>query len=638
MKLKNVLRLAFFMLTLIPIVIVSVLLYKSGFDLSKESYTNNLIESVNIQANNISQTIENGMVSDYRFANKVVRQKDDLKGLFQSYLEVSEDKITVAALLDNNNTPIYTIGEKGVIDKVLTQLPSLTQETEQSTKQFTLRDDKASLGVITPVWDNQTYIGSMVSIYNESYLLKILSNYYEITNTHTYICSEAGDIISFKGTADDKSDQIIEGLNEFTFETEGELDIMVKGGSVSGYYQNIHNSPWYLVGIIDDGVIYDFTNNFIYAYIAIILVVFLADIVLAFYFTDKVVKPINGLINIMDEYQNNLNQQLIDTQENSGYFETQYLRTKFFSLMKTIMLVQHNFQGIYQLYQTSNTADTNVDIDVMAQSIHCNQADFEHLFNTIELDEGDCIVENFIKCFSKEDQGLLRTTFENMRDEHLSVAQDMEVSTPYLNQKWFHLVVVPLYENDRLSRLFVQLRDVSSFKKAELESKNQARRDPLTGLYNRFGLIDYVNNKINLEEKTYYHAVLFIDMDYFKMVNDCLGHSEGDKLLCNISLILSEEVGTHGIASRLGGDEFIVLLEHTSDKIINQVKSNIQNRLVYHFESNEGPFKVSASVGCAKWTQDSKCSFEEILKQADMSMYEVKRRFKELSKDVHQEK
>lgn len=628
MKLKNVLRLAFFMLTLIPIVIVSLLLYKSGFDLSKESYTNNLIESVNIQANSISQTIENGMVSDYRFAKKIVSEKASLKDSFQSYLEVSEDKISTAILLDEENVPIYTIGEKGVIDKVLAQLPTLSNNTEQSIKQFALGKDKASLGVMTPVWENDTYIGSMVSIYNESYLLKMLSNYYEITNTHTYICNENGDVVSFKGASNGESDQIIEGLKNHTFQTEGNLDVKVKSGKVSGYYKNIYNSPWYLVGIIDDGVIYNFTNKFIYVYIAIILVVFLADIVLAFYFTNKVVKPINGLIHIMDEYQNNLNQQLIETVENDGYYETRYLRKKFFSLMKTIMLVQHNFQGIYQLYQTSNTGDIDVDIDVMAQSIHCNHSEFEHLFHTVEIDEGDCIVENFIKCFSKEDQNILRTTFENMRDEHLSVARDMEVSTPYLNKKWFHLFVVPLYENDRLCRLFVQLRDVSSFKKAELESKDQARRDQLTGLYNRLGLLDYVKNMMNTEEKVFHHAVLFIDMDYFKMVNDYLGHNEGDKLLCNIALILAEEIGTHGIASRLGGDEFIVLLVHTSKDIVEQIQKNIKNRLVYHFESKEHAFKISASIGCANWTQESECSFEEILNQADASMYESKRKLK----------
>lgn len=72
MKLKNMLMITFLVLTIIPIMIVSILLYKSGFDLSKESYTRNLVESLNVQADYISQNIESNMISDYRFATQTI--------------------------------------------------------------------------------------------------------------------------------------------------------------------------------------------------------------------------------------------------------------------------------------------------------------------------------------------------------------------------------------------------------------------------------------------------------------------------------------------------------------------------------------------------------------------------------------
>lgn len=131
MKLKNMLILVFVTLTFIPIVIISILLYKSGYDVSKQSYTRNLTESITVQADYISQTIENNMISDYRFVkhnnfssqgNEVIspEYQEELHVAFQRYLQEAEDKIAVCFLLNQDNTPVYTIGEKSTLDTVFT--------------------------------------------------------------------------------------------------------------------------------------------------------------------------------------------------------------------------------------------------------------------------------------------------------------------------------------------------------------------------------------------------------------------------------------------------------------------------------------------------------------------------------------
>lgn len=631
MRLKNVLRLTFIALTLIPIFIVSVLFYKSGFELSKQTYSNNLNESINVQGDYISQMIESDMIYNSRFAKKTLteyqnnKNQNSINESFNAYLDISEDKIASCMMLDENNELIYSTGEKRIVDQIISQIPNQLEKDMQEVREFSFSENSYSLGILTPVWVNDTYQGTMISVYNESFVFKIISNYYDINDTATYICRENGESIRYNGYSQLEGTQIIKPEHNVKNNALGEVDSKVNDENTFGYYKSIRNTPWYLVILVNDSLIYSFTNQFIFIYIIIIALILVSDIALAFYFTNKLVQPIRSLINVIEEYQNNLDQNIVDNEKNVGYYETKYLRSKFFGLMNTISLVQHNFKGIYQLYQSNDMGDTNIDIDVKEQIIHSNKDNFKELLSQIELNEDDCVVENFVKCFCKEDEDKLRLIFENMRDEHLATSAEIEVYTPNLNQHWFHVVVVPLYEDDRLSRLFIQLRDISSFKRQEMESNLQARRDSLTGLYNRLGLMDFVQNDVKTKKHNSY-AILFADMDYFKLVNDCFGHSEGDKLLMHIGDDLTNIVKEKGIVSRLGGDEFVILLPDPKD--IQSIQDEITKALIYEYVYKNEKFTISASIGKATWNCHSSSSFEEILKQADISMYETKRRLK----------
>lgn len=640
MKLKNVLMITFLTLTIIPIAIVSLLLYKSGYELSKESYTRNLIESLNVQADYISQTIENNMILDYRFANQNIApnlkidepmstQKSALYTAITSYLGTAEDKITVCILLDRQNVPIYSIGEKAAVDAIGAQVEAPSALTNQAIMEFDLDDGTHSLGIVTPVWDKGAYIGCLVSVYDKSYIFKIISSYYEIADTATYICRENGDIISSRQLPDKNSDGMQQILRELTLAAEGAIDTRIENTPLSGYYKNIHNTPWYLIGFVDTNLIYSFTNRFLAIYILVILGVLLVDIILSFYFSRRVVKPINSLIKVMEGYQNSLDGNELQYQEESGYVETKYLRTKFLELMKKILLVQHNFEGVYQLYQSNDMDDTNIDIDVTNQTISCNKALLQNLISTVEVPAGACIVEKFTHCFCEKDQRILMTLFEEMRDEHLSVTREVEVYTPYLEKKWFHTMVVPMYTNERLSRLFVQLRDVSSFKKQELKSNEQAKRDALTGLYNRAGFTSCVGKALQAGSSTDLHALLFIDMDYFKLVNDNFGHIAGDELLRSVGKMLLNTVGADGIVSRFGGDEFAVFLTQTSSVAIATMERTLKEQLVFPFRTEHASFIISASIGVSTWVHDSPSTLEDLLQQADSAMYQSKRTFKQ---------
>lgn len=644
LKLKNMLILTFLILTLFPVIIVTLLLYNSGYNLSKESYRRNMVESINVQANYITQTISNNMIVDSRFASRIteITNKDDSRqkinenmyAEFQNYLKTLEDRISICMLLDVNNNSIYSIGEKSSMDLITSQLPNLNELDQQLVTEFNLGDNSYSIGIVTPMKDeNSNYVGSLVSVYGKSQILKTISSYYEIADTYTYICRGNGEITNSKDIPPGHAEALSMALNNESAGTDGSIDTTINGDNVLGSYKKIHNTPWYLTGVMNNDQIHTFLNQFIWVYQLVIVLVFIADIILAIAFSNKVVKPINSLIYVIEGYPGSLKNQVAKKEGKTGYYEIEYFKTKFLNLMNTIMLVQHNYEGIYKLYQSNTMDDTNIDIDTINQTIQSNKDSFTKLIDEVVVPEDACIVDKFVNCFCEKDKIILMNMLEKMRDNHLSIAQEAEVFTPYMGEKWYHILVVPMYQNDRLSRVFAQLRDISAFKKQELESMEQAKHEPLTGLFNRSGFSSCVERIISNSNKNSVHGLLFIDMNDFKQVNDSLGHSAGDDLLRQVSKDLVKVSGPDSIASRFGGDEFAVFVPNTSKDAVNTLKSTLVERLVYPYKTSETSFVVSTSVGISIWRGDNPLTIEEMLNESDVSMYNAKRDFKRRSTD-----
>lgn len=632
MKLKNLLILTFLVLTLIPTVIVSLLLYQSGFELSRQSSLRNLTESTNVQVDYIVQTIENGLVGDRRFLLRnfeALSHPEDTQALsqvFRTYLEASDDKVSTCVLLDKEGKPAFTLGEKTELDQILPKLANFTPPTQQGVQEFQLSETSYSLGLVTPLTDQKgTYYGALISVYQESYLLKIISSYYNVSNTSMFIFRQDGSIVNAKtNTSQENKDALSQSLGALTFEEEGIVELPMGNQRVSGYYKNITSCPWLLISLIHNNTIYDFANQFIPLYLLVIAGVFLADLLLSVYFSNKVVKPINALIAVMERYHNQLDINQLEEQDNGGYVETKYLHTRFFSLMRTILRVQHNFSGVYQLYRSGGAGDINIDIDTKAQTVQCDKEGFQQLIESVVLPPDKCVVERFTHCFCDKDQKMLMGIFEKMRDEHLSVTAEAELFTPQLGGKWYHALVVPMYEDERLSQLMIQLRDITAFRQQELQSYQQARKDPLTGLYNRTGFTDYGDKVLENTQET--HALLFLDMDYFKLVNDTLGHRAGDELLREVGKILTETADPGDICARLGGDEFAVLLPSITLAQAQARQQVLEEMLSFPFQTPQRSFTVSASIGLA--LSQPTATLSMLLQTADEAMYQVKRKKK----------
>jgi PAS domain S-box-containing protein len=197
----------------------------------------------------------------------------------------------------------------------------------------------------------------------------------------------------------------------------------------------------------------------------------------------------------------------------------------------------------------------------------------------------------------------------------------------------------------KTDKLVIVNRDISERKRAEEMLVHNAFHDGLTNLPNRALFLDRLQHALTLSKKhtNYKFAVLLIDIDEFKIVNDSLGHSAGDELLIQIGQRLKESVRradtvsrprSSGISAspnnddtlaRLGGDEFTILLDdirHPIEAI--RVAERVQAELASPFVINEQKIVISASIGIAS-SASPHVNAEDLLRDADIAMYRAKR-------------
>lgn len=180
----------------------------------------------------------------------------------------------------------------------------------------------------------------------------------------------------------------------------------------------------------------------------------------------------------------------------------------------------------------------------------------------------------------------------------------------------------------RTETMLVIWRDQTDRRRHEQFLAHQARHDPLTGLPNRAHFAELLEKAISRQQtarelgQTRPLAVLFLDLDRFKFVNDSLGHLAGDELLQGVSHRLSNAVRPGDVIGRLGGDEFTILAEDIDDLDAETLAARIQKQLKEPFRLSNREFRISASIGIV--TSDTPQDTADLMRWADSAMYRAK--------------
>ncbi len=163
-------------------------------------------------------------------------------------------------------------------------------------------------------------------------------------------------------------------------------------------------------------------------------------------------------------------------------------------------------------------------------------------------------------------------------------------------------------------------------KLAEEELRSLSLVDELTGLYNRRGFLTLAKQQLKVANRMKKGMLLiFIDLDNMKLINDSLGHHEGDLALIDTANIFRDTFRESDIIARIGGDEFVVLALETNEYDAHAIVHRLNEQFARHNRRDIHPYKLSISFGIVRYDPDSPCSIEELLVKADKKMYEHKR-------------
>ena len=187
--------------------------------------------------------------------------------------------------------------------------------------------------------------------------------------------------------------------------------------------------------------------------------------------------------------------------------------------------------------------------------------------------------------------------------------------------------VFPLRIEGRLEGSVIAFRDVSERRLLEKELLWQANHDSLTKLHNRNHFERLLEAEVSrLKRSREYSALLYIDLDRFKYINDTAGHAAGDQLLCEIARQLQARLRESDLLARLGGDEFAIILRNIDENRVSEVADGFREVLEQlSFVYNDRQYKVNGSIGVAMIDRNAQ-SPGEVLSNADIACHVAKSR------------
>jgi len=248
------------------------------------------------------------------------------------------------------------------------------------------------------------------------------------------------------------------------------------------------------------------------------------------------------------------------------------------------------------------------------------------LRSLLGYDPADVVGRNVFELVHRDDADHFRAALRRIVDTRQS-SGPIELRFRHRDGGWriFEALGTNCLDNPHIRGVVFNSRDVTDRKAIQQRIQHLAYHDNLTGLPNRSLLQDRLGHAIARAERARRKvAVLFIDLDNFKNINDTLGHDVGDELLRQVSRRLSECVRIEDTIARQGGDEFIVLLDSLEDgRAASLVAQKVLNALRPPFPLGASDQHVSASVGIALYPDDGRDA-QTLMKNADTAMFHGK--------------
>ncbi|NRS18206.1 EAL domain-containing protein [Brevibacillus sp. HB1.4B] len=239
-------------------------------------------------------------------------------------------------------------------------------------------------------------------------------------------------------------------------------------------------------------------------------------------------------------------------------------------------------------------------------------------------------IHNLFEWIVEDDRDIFAYAIQHAFSTRKEYMVECRINTQRNDVIWTESKINPIADEEgNVTKLLLVTRDVTDRKQSEETIHHLAYHDALTDLPNRRMYVQQLSKEM-MQAKRFQSnlAVLFLDMDRFKDVNDSFGHDVGDMLLIEASKRLQACLKQGDVVARLGGDEFTIMQNHLQDRSeASALAEQIMNQLQRPFELEGHVFNVSCSIGIALYPQDGD-NPEDLLKRADTALYTVKSRGK----------
>ncbi|MCR5699742.1 MAG: diguanylate cyclase [Treponemataceae bacterium] len=194
---------------------------------------------------------------------------------------------------------------------------------------------------------------------------------------------------------------------------------------------------------------------------------------------------------------------------------------------------------------------------------------------------------------------------------------------------WVNILLSPVMKDGKISKIFGTIEDIDYEQREQDLIKFKADTDPLTGLYQKDVFEDFCKKfmKKAIHEPGSNAALIFLDMDNFKQVNDVLGHLEGDKAICDTARKLQLIFSQYDVISRFGGDEFCIFVKNIPQETLEDKLNWLVDKMKETYTIDDKSVTVTASVGVSLFPKDGN-SYDQLLDCADKAQIESKQKGK----------
>lgn len=299
-----------------------------------------------------------------------------------------------------------------------------------------------------------------------------------------------------------------------------------------------------------------------------------------------------------------------------------------------VEILRQRENALNQLYHAHNQLLNNLSVTVLEMDARgrigfANQAWMKTSGYSLAETVGQTIYR-FMPEYSPSARLLQHLLQDITRFRNYSKNIELQLQHKYGDMLWVELKLAPLNQIDDSedTRISVCMENITNRKHAQQRLEYLAMHDSLTGLFNRryFEMqLKQLTQKARLNR--HQHALLYIDLDHFKVINDSIGHHHGDTVIKEVSNNIALEVASTDILARLGGDEYGIIIQNATTQEVEQMALQILAAVErYQYQLDNQLFELSCSIGVVMIDGEDDTSPEQYLMRADSALYVAKKR------------